>query len=210
MSNAEKASVRETFRDLWICPIVLLLILTFVIASIVGILHWNQSIGLIQKLTMDNYSKLFVNLFIITVIVERFIEVFISIWRRKGKLKRTRAVQYAEDGEPKQAAQKKLDSYRARTQTLAMYGAFAIGILVGLSGVHTLKLIFDITSLSGSQAALFHGMDILLTAGLIAGGSKGINAVTAVVGEALEKSREKVSKEKTGGEAAAAASDSDE
>jgi hypothetical protein len=79
-----------------------------------------------------------------------------------------------------------------------MYGAFAIGILVGLSGVHTLKLIFDISSLSeaATQEALFYGMDILLTAGLIAGGSKGINAVTAVIGDALEKSRRKVSEEK--------------
>ena len=42
-----------------------------------------------------------------------------------------------------------------------------------------------------SQATLFQAMDILLTAGLIAGGSKGINAITGVIGEFLDTSRER-------------------
>ena len=67
---------------------------------------------------------------------------------------------------------------------------------VTTAGVHTLQVVFDAGSLSGSQKTLFLGMDILLTAGLIAGGSKGINAITSLLGSFLEASKEQAKSKK--------------
>lgn len=186
MSNAEKRDI----LDLWIIPIIQIVILVIIIAILVGLFGWDKTIEFKKDLELNNYSKLFVNLFIITIIVERFIEVFNSIWRRKGRLELTREVENAKNEKNRIDARKALDTYRSRTQTLAMYSGFTIGIIIGFSGVRMIEMIFDATSLSGTQETLFRAMDIALTAGLIAGGSKGINAITRVLGNFLEASKE--------------------
>ena len=188
MSNTEKQGV----RNIWITPILLTIFLIILVAMLVHLFGWNKTIGIKQTLTVDNYSKLFVNLFLITVIVERFIGVFNSIWRRRGRLELVRGVENAKTNKERIEAQKKLDVYRSRTETLAMYSGFSIGIIIGFAGVHTLQVLFDASSLSGSQKTLFQGVDIVLTAGLIAGGSKGINAITSLLGNFLEASKEKM------------------
>jgi hypothetical protein len=187
MSDAEKRAIIH----LGITPIILVVALIIITAIAVGFFDWDKTIELKKDLEFDNYSKLFVNLFIITVIVERFIEVFNSIWRRSGRLELTREVENASTDENRINAQKELDIYRSRTQTLAMYSGFAIGITVGFSGIRTLEMIFDSKALSGAQGTLFQAIDIVLTAGLIAGGSKGINAITRIFGNFLESSKEK-------------------
>jgi hypothetical protein len=179
------------FHDVWffhLLAIVLLVLL--VVIAVVGF-DAIRSVKLNDELQLNDYSTLFANVLVITIIVERFLEVFNAIWRRKGKLQLTRKVQDAKNDESKKQAQEQLDSYRARTQTLAMYSGFVIGILAGIAGVRTLEIIFDFSSLTGTQETLFHSIDILLTAGLIAGGSKGINAVTRVIGNFLESTKDK-------------------
>ena len=192
MSNAGNQGI----RNIWIIPILLVIVLIIIVAILIHLFGWDQVIGIREDVTVDNYSKLFVNLFVITVIVERFIGVFNSIWRRSGRLERIRAVENAGTQKERIAAQNRLDVYRSRTETLAMYSGFAIGIIVGLAGVHTLQVVFDAGSLSGSQKTLFLGTDILLTAGLIAGGSKGINAITSLLGSFLEASKEQAKSKK--------------
>ena len=187
MSNTEKQGV----RNIWITPILLTIFLIILVAILVHLFGWDKTIGIKLDIKIDNYSKLFVNLFLITVIVERFIGVFNSIWRRSGRLELIRGVENAKTNKERIEAQKKLDVYRSRTETLAMYSGFAIGIIIGFAGVHTLQVIFDAAPLSGFQKTLFHGVDIVLTAGLIAGGSKGINAITSLLGSFLEASKEK-------------------
>lgn len=192
MPNADKKNI----RDFWLSPIILVLILIIFVAIIVNNFGWDQTITLSPDLKQETYTSLFVNLFFIALVVERFIEVFNSIWRRKGRQERIRAVETAASNKEKIAAQKELDYYRSRTETLAMYSGFAIGILVGLAGVHILQVIFKIDELSGTQKSIFQAVDVLLTAGLIAGGSKGINAITSLMGSFLTVSKERAQAQK--------------
>lgn len=192
MSNSDGGS----FRDSWIAPMILIICLVIFVAFVTALLGWFDAVRLRRDLNYDHYSSLFVGLFIITVIVERFIEVFNSIWRRKGRLERIRDVQYAEDDEARIKAQRELDAYRARTETLAMYSGFVIGIIIGICGFHTLYSIFDVQALQGFQRTAFLASDIVLTAGLIAGGSKGINAVTSLIGEFLQATKEQAEAKK--------------
>jgi len=174
------------------------LLLIIFVAIVVGKFGWNQTITLSPDAKQATYTSMFVNLFFIALIVERFIEVFNSIWRRKGRQERARALENAAPGEEKISAQKELDFYRSKTETLAMYSGFAIGILIGLAGVHTLQVIFNIDTLSGTQKSVFQAVDILLTAGLIAGGSKGINAITSLMGSFLDVTKERAKSQKPG------------
>ena len=192
MPDADKKNI----RDFWLSPIVLILLLIIFVAIVVGKLGWDQTITLSPDLKQATYTTMFVNLFFIALIVERFIEVFNSIWRRKGRQERGRAIETAGSKNEKISAQKELDLYRSQTETLAMYSGFAIGILIGLAGVHTLQVIFNIDALSGTQKSIFQAVDILLTAGLIAGGSKGINAITSLMGSFLTVSKERAESQK--------------
>lgn len=174
-------------------PLWWLVVLVVVIALVAGYLDWSGSLELKKgDLSANNYGQLFANLFIVAVIVERFIETFNSICRRKGRLDRIRALNQAQGEKEKQVAQRELDEYRARTETLAMYTGFLLGILVGFAGLRTLAIVFDPAGLVGEQFTLFWTMDIMLTAGLIAGGSKGINGVTGVIGKFLNQSKAQV------------------
>lgn len=172
-------------------PLWWLVLLVAVIAVGVRYLDWSGSLTLKSRvLSADTYGQLFANLFVVAVLVERFIETFNSIYRRPGRIKWEFALKHAQGEEKKQQAQRKLDDYKARTETLAMYTGLLLGILVGFAGLRTLSIVFEPTGLVGEQVTLFWTMDILLTAGLIAGGSKGINGVTGIIGAFLDRSKE--------------------
>jgi small-conductance mechanosensitive channel len=192
MPDADKKNI----RDFWLSPILLILLLIIFVAIVVGKFGWHQTITLSPDVKQATYTSMFVNLFFIALIVERFIEVFNSIWRRKGRQERVRALENAAPGAEKISAQKEMDFYRSKTETLAMYCGFAIGILIGLAGVHTLQVIFNIDALSGTQKSIFQAVDISLTAGLIAGGSKGINAITSLMGSFLTVTKERAEAQK--------------
>lgn len=183
----------KAIRDYWTIMLVAVVVLVLVIYWLVNKFGLTETIATPKQMNFDAYSTLMANLFFIAVIIERFIEVFNSIWRRKGRLTRLRAIDNAQNEKTKEEALKELDDYRARTETLAMNLAFAIGILTSLAGVRILQTVYHV-QFGGFQKLLFLSMDILLTAGLLAGGSKGINAVTAVFGAYLEMTKEKAGK----------------
>jgi len=176
------------FSDIWLSPLILVVFVAFV----VGYLKMDQSATYNYALKREDYDTIFVDLFLIALVVERFIEVFNSIWRRAGKVRCLRKVHNARTERERIDAQQHLDAYRSRTETLAMYGSFLMGLAVALSGVHILQVLFDIASLPPLQQTLFNATDIVLTAGLIAGGSKGINGLTSLFGNFLARSKDNI------------------
>lgn len=164
--------------------------LLVVIALLASTFDLSGTLLLNHNFQNGDYTTLLTNLAFISLVLERFIEVFNSIWRRKGKLPLARAVEHAAPANKQQAVEA-LDAYRQQTETYTMLGGFGIGIVVSLGGVHTLQVLFDATGIHGLQLILFQATDILLTAGLLSGGSKGINKVTNLFGVFLERSAEK-------------------
>lgn len=67
--------------------------------------------------------------------------------------------------------------------------AFTMGLIASLGGVRALQVLFDATDLPEAQRYVFNLIDVLLTAGLIAGGSKGINKVSALLAAHMETQR---------------------
>lgn len=161
--------------------------LTIAAALLLWLLSLKESVELNREMAWQDYSTLFTNMFFISLLTERFIEMFLGVVRIEGKQEIQRNIDYASNDSAKQKAERSMDQYRSVTARRAMQIAYTAGLFVSLSGVRSLQPIVDATGLVGVQASLFSLTDILLTAGLIAGGSNGVNKVTSVFARHLEQ-----------------------
>ena len=131
-------------------------------------------------------------LYIVALFVERSLEVFIKAWRQAGKSSLEEDARSA-DAPDKAKAEKALEIYRTGTQRRALLLGLTLGILVSLSGVRLLGQIFEFGVADGwsLQQAMFQFVDIIVTAGLIAGGSATIHELMALVDDFLKASRKR-------------------
>ncbi len=129
-------------------------------------------------------------LYIVALFVERSLEVLIKAWRQGGKSRLEEEVRSAE-ADAKAEAEKNLGEYRTGTQRRALLVGLTLGVLVSLSGVRLLGPIFefDVSDPWSFQQAVFQFTDIIVTAGLIAGGSATIHELMALVDDFLKASR---------------------
>ena len=89
--------------------------------------------------------------------------------------------------------------YKSTTQRIALLAGLALGLLISAVGVRTLQTFADpIASqgLSRVQAVVFRIVDVLLTGGLIAGGSEGIHKIANIYNAFTEKAANKGKGEK--------------
>ena len=129
-------------------------------------------------------------LYIVALFVERSLEVLIKAWRQGGKLRLAERARSAEESR-KADAETELQEYKAGTQRRALLVGLTLGIMVSLSGVRLLGPIFEVDAEGSFQRAVFHFTDILLTAGLIGGGSATIHELMALVDDFLKTSRKR-------------------
>ena len=133
-------------------------------------------------------------LYIVALFVERALEVLLKAWRQGGKIRLREEIAANEgDDAAKAASERKLDEYRTGTQRRALLGGLTLGILVSLSGVRLLGPIFQFDASDGwtFQMGVFQFTDIIITAGLIAGGSATIHELMALVDDFLRASRKR-------------------
>lgn len=145
-------------------------------------------------------------LFIIALFVERAQQVYISAWRKLGreqiedKISRLQE-KIAEESDPQNGSdfreelaelKRGLLEYRHRTRQLAFLGGITLGILISLAGPRILAEVVVVYGPMGAwQAPIFNGMDILITGGLIGGGSDGIHKLVTLITDFLDKTRER-------------------
>lgn len=128
-------------------------------------------------------------LYIVALFVERSLEVLIKAWRQGGKSRRQQEVQSAVSAD-RSKAETKLLEYQTGTQRRALLVGLTLGIMVSLSGVRLLGPIFEVdTDWKPFQEVMFHFTDVILTAGLIAGGSATIHELMATIDTFLKESR---------------------
>lgn len=128
-------------------------------------------------------------LYIIALFVERLLEVLLKAWRQGGKFGLEQAVRSAEES-ARPEAERKLREYRSGTQRYALLVGLTLGTMVSLSGVRLLGRIFEPAAVQlPFQQGLFHFTDILLTAGLIAGGSASVHKLVTRIEDFLRTSR---------------------
>lgn len=91
------------------------------------------------------------------------------------------------------AATLALSKVETRRADLRLRIGFVFALIISAVGIRTLAPLFTLDSVDTEQSYAFRAADILLTAGLIAGGSTGINAIAELLGKYVEASRKKVS-----------------
>ena len=99
--------------------------------------------------------NLLTTLWIIAWLVESFLEIIIKIFQ--------------------------IDKDKTKSSTIAVGTAaagFAIGLIIAWSGIRTLSMFFSIEDYSNTQQLVFGCIDVILTASVIAGGSKAIHELT--------------------------------
>lgn len=132
-----------------------------------------------EEFDVSQVGSMLATLGVIALFLERSLEVFISIWREKGK------------AELLESSEKTKEDYRANTQRIAMLVSFSASCLISAVGVRTLQPLVGSDTLSGMgerQTDWFHFVDVFLTAGLLAGGSEGIHKLTQVYTTFMEAS----------------------
>lgn len=128
-------------------------------------------------------------LYIVALFVERSLEVLMKAWRQGGRIELEEKIGSAKTADDKQIHKRKLGKYRVGTQRRALLVGLTLGILVSLSGVRLLGPIFDGSDGWSFQVAVFQFTDIIVTAGLIAGGSSTIHELMALIDDFLKASR---------------------
>jgi hypothetical protein len=149
----------------------------------------------------DLASKLSVLLFF-SLLIERTVEIMMSIWRSEGSNKleaefqRLVAAKILADDTKLQEAQAKLIEYKAETIQWTMPIGFALGLLVSALGVRALSQFIDPTAVGmgapfESQRWWFNLIDILFTGALLAGGADPIHKLLDLYRKFVEASASK-------------------
>ncbi|EKE68766.1 hypothetical protein [Gallaecimonas xiamenensis] len=154
-----------------------------------------------------NIPALFGYLVLVSMVVERATEIFLSAWRsqeadqldRQINAQKRRLDTLKEDAAAQQQALAELDQverartlYRAGSRQIAQWIGLVIGTLVSLVGVRILANLVDAAPLPYWQHQLFVAVDVLLTGAVLAGGSDAVNKIMKVYTSAMDNTAEKM------------------
>jgi len=148
-------------------------------------------------------------LMLMSLFVERTIEVFLSAWRSAGADQLDREITETgkrivessatslDNGDLPQLKKElrsldmKRTEYRADSRYISQWLGLGIGVLVALVGVRTLGNIVVVSGASELQVGIFVIVDIVLTGAVLAGGSEAINKIMKVYNSFMISTAEK-------------------
>ncbi len=160
---------------------------------------------------MEEAQRLIGSLLLVTVFLERALEVFVITWRgpRSNELDALiaqKAEQIAAESKRPERDPQKLEAlnremeqlqkerleYKSDTQRMALWGGLLMGVIIGVAGLRVLSgLLTNLDKLQGIQQIIFHATDVLLTGGLLAGGSDGVHKIYKVYSEFMDATASK-------------------
>jgi hypothetical protein len=92
-----------------------------------------------------------------------------------------------------QTSGKSIEHYKTSTRSFALYGGFLMGFLSGLVGIRILEQIVEILpAITPQQLRAFRGLDILLTALAISGGSQIFHLLVSVLTDFSKQTRAQI------------------
>ena len=157
------------------------------------------------KLEPGDFASRLAALLLFALLIERTVEVFLTIWRAEESYKRQAAVQrLISDGKNAidpalKRAQDELIEYRTETQRWALPISFFLGLLIASFGVRVIdQFVVPVDSQtqgapSANQLWWFHLIDIVLTAALLAGGADPIHKLMDAFRKFMEATSAKAS-----------------
>ena len=162
-------------------------------------------------------TQLLLSLILVSLFIERTIEVFITAWRGpqsrmlESTMRTHQAHMAALSKSPETAAEREtamaqtsqdLESasqaamqYKNTTRSWALWAGLMLGLAISLAGVRTLNSLVTPDSYAGlsvSQKNFFDLVDVVITAGLVAGGSNGLHSILQVFIDLAENTSNRI------------------
>lgn len=168
----------------------------------------------IKSVDMQQVRSLLQAMFVIALFIERALEVFVSAWRDPAAAPLEAAKETAQEalkqatasGVPAAiaAAQKNLDAadaalkvYKAETKRIAMTAAIVVGVLIAAAGMRSFETFIQLRTTHQNQwdriaGSLFNAVNVLVTGGLLGGGSDLIHKILKVITDFLEQTSKRI------------------
>lgn len=193
-------------QRLWIYFAIILMI----VMVIISIEYFNP---IILKSNIPSIAvNILISLFIIALLIERSLEVFVITFRNDQYIKLTDDIaryieikSHAENAELNMEElcdkRTKLAGYKNKTQQLTILYGLVLGIIVSLIGFRVLDPFVDSeamkaasVSLTDLQRKILAFIDVLLTGFLIGGGADGLHKLISVITGFLSVSRQQINR----------------
>ena len=167
-----------------------------VLASIFSL----STLGTVYQLTIRDFGladvlQVLAALLLIALFLERAMEVFMLTRRELGREEKESELQQASAGSKDEAdSAKALREYKHASRKIVLWVNLFVAIAISVAGVRGISPLIEATSLdsvSEWQVMLFQLCDIILTAGVIAGGSDGIHKIARVFGNFMDSTAER-------------------
>jgi hypothetical protein len=195
VDDRKQADLGQIKLSSWVIGAFVLIALAFLVAN-----AYSPSNGVYTNQSYERIKRMLVTLFAFSVILERAIEVFIVLIARPRALGEIEEVERgrsdadvmspigetndidAERSAHSRAilAEQTIRRHRYLTAELTVGLTFIIGLMLTYCGLHPLAEFMAPTE-SGLQSHLFYMLDALLTAALLAGGSKGVHTAANAI-----------------------------
>ncbi len=168
--------------------------LVVVIFSVVfTLLYFTKATGIpFKSIQETDVLAILTSMFVVAVFMERSIEAILTPVRVPDRQKIERDLEdcqrAAKTDETKAndviAKQRELETYRLKTAQRAYWLSFSFGLIISLVGIRTLAGLVEpeeVEKLGDLQRTMFEFVDIILTGGVIAGGSAAINKIASAI-----------------------------
>lgn len=162
------------------------LVVAFILCCIFAVLYiFNLSAIPFKDFSDSTIQETVMSMFVVSVFTERAIEAFLVPVRTPDRQKIEQGIENLTTAEPVnveklQKEKQKLAVYKLDTAKRAYWLSFTLGLAVSLAGVRTLSGLVDFSKLSelnDLHRTIFSFVDVLLTGGVISGGSAAIDKI---------------------------------
>lgn len=132
-------------------------------------------------------------IFIIVLLVERFTEIAVTIWYQPTTDQLKEEIDALSKDPAKidemQKKSRELAAYKVKTKSFALLFGFSASVIVCSAGIGLLSILVEPGQANGH---LIRGVDILLTSGLIAGGSDAFHQFVSALETFFVESKKKM------------------
>jgi len=180
----------QEFLNRWYLP-------AFIGSIVIAGIILNNNINDFQSIDISSFETgklvgLFGSLFFISLLVERFIELFVQDpdvkEKRRMKVQRKNVI----DPNQIQEMEIKMDELRQKRRRTVTFFGFVLGLIIALFGIRILTNLVVDPNWGDVQMRYVNILDMVLTAGLIAGGSEGVHSLISIAKNAMNPSDELV------------------
>jgi len=166
-----------------------------ILAATLAMLYYTKATGVpFKSFTESDVLAIITSMFVVAVFMERSIEAILTPVRAPDRQKIEQELEDikrdAKNDDSKKdlqiAKERELATYKLNTARRAYWLSFGFGLIISVVGIRTLAGLVnpeDLNKLTDLHRTLFSFVDIVLTGGVIAGGSAAIDKIGRAISE---------------------------